>query len=94
MFDAVADSVLYNFDKIKKAIEHDWTVSKPPMHLLVKEYLPLTPETFEDGALMNETVIVQSNGPCIQNNLSTVPSRYPFKHDFAQLLRTRILQCE
>ena len=94
VIDAVTDSVVYCFDKIKQDIEHDWSVSKPPVHRLVKEYMPLTDETHEDGVLMNEVVIIQQTGPCIQNNLTTVPPRYPFKHDFFQLLRTRILKCK
>ena len=94
VFDAVTDAILYNFEKIKNDINQDWSASKPPVHLLVKEYLPLSNETHEDGVLMNEVIIIQQTGPCIQNNLTTVPPRYPFKHDFDQLLRTRIVQCK
>lgn len=86
--------MVYNFNALKETIEHDWNVEKPPVHKLVKEYLSLTEDTLEDGALINEVVIIEQSGPCLKNNLSTVPSRFPLKYDFIQLMQTRIPKCK
>ena len=90
----VRRSVSYHYARVKSAIEHDWTAEKPPVSSLDKQFLRLTEESVEDGCLMNETVLIQNDGPMLDNDLENIPPRFGRQMDLQQLLQSRIWKCE
>ena len=90
----MARSIAYEYAQVRGAIERDWTGPHLPVSLLDKQFLLLTDETLDDGVLMNETVKIENNGPVLENDLRTAPSRYDKSLDFQQLMQTRIMKCE
>ena len=87
-------TIAYEYARIKKAIEQDWTQKRPPIGLLDKEYLRLTEETIEDAVLMNEKIVIENDGPVLSNDLDTVPSKYDRKMELQQLLQSRLMRCK
>ena len=92
--DHLVRTLAYEYARIKQAIEQDWTQKRPPIALLDKEYLRLTEETIEDGVLMNEQIMIENDGPVLNNDLDTVPSKYDQKMGLQQLLQSRLMRCE
>lgn len=87
-------SIGYKYAQVKGAIERDWSGNYIPVSLLDKQFLRLTEETLDDNVLMNEKVVIEGNGPVLENDLTDVPARFGKKLDFHQLLASRIMKCK
>ena len=87
-------TVNYEYNRITTSIDKDWSGRRLPVAELTKQYLRLTVETLEDQVLMNEAVIIENDGPVLQNCLTTVPPRYGQKMDLQQLMQNRIFKCK
>ena len=85
-------AIEYHYNRVKNAIERDWSVKQLPISSLDKDFLRLDAETVEDGCLINETVRIENNGPILMNNLETVPRFCGLKLDLKQLMQSRIFK--
>ena len=84
----------YQYSQVKDAIEQDWTGESLPVAFLEKKFLRLSEDSLEDGCLMNDTVLVENDGPILENDLENVPPRYSNRMDLQQLLQSRIWKCK
>ena len=94
VFEGLEDAVIYRYRTIRVQIDRDWSVDKPPRHLLEKSWLRLTTNAMKDGQWINERVVIRDNHPMLTNSLLKVPDHDLERLSFKELLESRIVQCK